>query len=71
MLWCIGACVERLLPIVELDKQFSNFFDDPDKDPADPKLAGWQHAFFAIYALWGWFVGLLLAAVLSGITQSS
>ena len=71
VLWCIGACVERLLPIVELDKQFSNFFDDPDKDPANPKLAGWQHAFFAIYALWGWFVGLLLAAVLSGLTQTS
>lgn len=69
-LWCCGACVERLLPIVKLLKEFDDYFDDKDIHPAHPKLRGWQKVFFSLYALWGWILGFLLVAVLSGVTQA-
>jgi hypothetical protein len=65
--WCIGASLERLLPIIELNKEFGEFFYDPLRD----RLQGWQIAFFSIYALWGWVLGLLLVAAMSGLTQGT
>jgi hypothetical protein len=67
LLWCIGASLERLLPIVELNKEFSDFFFDPQRE----RLQAWQLAFFAVYGLWGWVLGLLLIAAMSGLTQGS
>lgn len=64
-LWCAGASMERLLPIIELNKEFSEFFYDPQRE----RLRGWQLAFFAFYSLWGWVLGLLLVAAMSGLTQ--
>src|SRR6266704_759158 len=43
--WCIGASLERLLPIIELNKEFSDFFFDPNRE----RLRSWQLAFFAVY----------------------
>jgi hypothetical protein len=65
--WCIGASTERLLPIIELNKEFSEFFFDPKRE----RLHGWQLAFFGLYGLWGWVLGLLLIAAMSGLTQGS
>jgi hypothetical protein len=65
--WCIGACLEKLLPIVELNKEFSDFFFDPKRE----RLHGWQLGFFGVYALWGWVLGLVLIAAMSGLTQRS
>jgi len=28
-LWCVGASLDHLLPIVELNKEFDEFFHDP------------------------------------------
>ena len=50
--WCIGASLERLLPIIELNREFSDFFYDPQRN----RLRGWQIAFFAVYGLWGWML---------------
>jgi hypothetical protein len=66
VLWCVGATTERLLPIIELNKEFADFFDDQRRK----RLAGWQIAFFSVYALWGWLLGLLLVAAMSGLTQA-
>ncbi|HEY1257721.1 MAG TPA: hypothetical protein VGF34_00620 [Stellaceae bacterium] len=65
--WCIGASVDRLLPIIELNKEFGEFFYDPQRE----RLQGWQLAFFSAYALWGWVLGLLLVAAMSGLTQGT
>lgn len=67
VLWCVGASLERLLPIIELNKEFGEFFYDPHRE----RLRGWQLAFFAGYALWGWVLGLLLIAAMSGLTQGT
>jgi hypothetical protein len=56
-----------LLPIIELNKEFGEFFYDPQRE----RLQGWQLAFFSAYALWGWVLGLLLVAAMSGLTQGT
>ncbi|HEU0157569.1 MAG TPA: hypothetical protein VFQ82_15975 [Stellaceae bacterium] len=65
--WCVGASLDRLLPIIELNKEFDEFFYDPERQ----RLRGWQLAFFSAYALWGWILGLLLVAAMSGLTQGT
>ena len=65
--WRIGASLDRLLPIIELNKEFGDYFNDPHRT----RLAAWQIGFFSMYALWGWVLGLLLIAAMSGLTQNS
>jgi hypothetical protein len=65
--WCIGCSLENLLPIIELSGEFGDFLNDPQRE----RLRGWQIAFFSGYALWGWVLGLLLVAAMSGLTQTS
>jgi hypothetical protein len=69
--WCLGACAERLLPIVKLLKEFDDYFDDPNVGPDNPALSWRQKLFFSFYALWGWILGFLLVAVISGVIQTS
>jgi hypothetical protein len=66
-LWCFGASLSRLLPGIEINKEFTEFFCDPDRK----RLKGWQSLFFSTYVVIGWLlVGLLVIAV-SGLTQHS
>jgi uncharacterized protein YjbI with pentapeptide repeats len=65
--WCFGAAVNRLLPIIEINKEFSNFFDDPDRK----RLTGWQSFVFSVIALVGWLLGAILVAAISGLTQNA
>jgi hypothetical protein len=32
LLWCFGASLSRLLPVIEINKEFSEFFNDPERD---------------------------------------
>jgi len=68
--WRVGACVEKLLPLVELSTEFKNFFDEKDEDPKNPKLSRRQKAFFAIYSLWGWALSFFLVGVLSSLSKN-
>jgi hypothetical protein len=65
-LWCFGASLNRLLPVIEL-KEFKGFFDEPDK--AGLKL--WQRTAFSILGLIGWILGGVLILAVSGLTQNS
>ncbi|HEY8874886.1 MAG TPA: hypothetical protein VIM52_17790 [Stellaceae bacterium] len=65
--WCIGCSLEKLLPIIELSREFGDFLNDPKRE----RLRSWQIAFFSGFALWGWVLGLLLVAAMSGLTQTS
>jgi hypothetical protein len=79
-LWRLGASLHRLLPIVELNKEFKDFFDNapptypgapPNFDRVPPNLNRFQVAFFSWIALMGWILAFFLAAAMSGLTPKS
>ncbi len=67
--WRLGASLHRLLPVVELSKEFKDFFDNEDEPGKPLKLRRWQVAFFACMALAGWVLGFFLLAAMGGLTQ--
>jgi hypothetical protein len=67
--WRLGASLHRLLPIVELSKEFNDFFDNTKESDKPLKLYGWQTAFFSGMALAGWVLGFFLLAAMGGLTQ--
>jgi hypothetical protein len=67
LVWCIGASFDRLLPVMTLNKEFEEFFNDPGRE----RLRGWQIAFFSVIAILGWVLGLFLVAAMTGLTQRS
>jgi hypothetical protein len=70
--WLVGASLHRLLPIVELSKGFTNFFDNPSTNDNGPRnLYPFQEVYFAVHALLGWALGLILLAAMGGIIQKS
>jgi uncharacterized protein YjbI with pentapeptide repeats len=56
-LWCFGASLSRLLPVIEINKEFTDFFNDPHR----VRLTGWQS--------FVWVLGAILIAAISGLTQ--
>jgi hypothetical protein len=72
LLWLFGASLHRLLPIIELSKEFTNFSDNPPPQfDEEPNLNRLQVAYFAGHAVAGWILSLILLAAMSGITQKS
>jgi hypothetical protein len=65
--WMFGASLDHLLPIVSLNKEFEDFFDDPQRQ----RLKGWQLSYFAVHALFGFLLGSFVVAALAGLTQTS
>jgi len=65
--WCLGASFARLLPAIEVNKEFTAFFDDPKRE----RLTGWQSFVFTAIGIVGWIFGLILLAAVSGLTQSA
>jgi hypothetical protein len=66
-LWCGGASLARLLPVIEINKEFTEFFNDPERD----RLNWWQSILFAALGIVGFVLGAILIAAASGLTQSS
>jgi hypothetical protein len=64
-IWCLGASLTRLLPVIEVNKEFTDFF----KDPGRKRLTGLQSFVFSLIGLLGWLLGLILLAAISGLTQ--
>jgi hypothetical protein len=52
--WRFGASMTRVLPVIEINKEFSDFFNDPDRK----RLTGRQTAVFSVLAVCGWVSGL-------------
>jgi len=68
--WRFGASLHRLLPIIELSKEFTNFFDNPLPEPNQPRnLSPRQTAYFAGHAIAGWILGFFLIAAMGRIIQ--
>jgi hypothetical protein len=69
-IWLIGASLQRLLPIpVQLSKEFTNFFDDPPANENWPNLNRFLQLYFAVHAIFGWALGLILLAAMTGLIQ--
>ncbi len=66
-LWCWGASLARLLPVIEVNKEFTDFFNDPDRK----NLTARENAAFSIMGVVGWFLAAILIAAVSGITGKS
>ena len=64
--WCLGASLDHLLPIVELNKEFGDFFHDPNRE----RLKGWQVFYFGIQTLVGYVLASFVVAGLAGLTQA-
>jgi hypothetical protein len=65
LLWCFGAALNHVLPVVTLSPEFNDFFNDPKRE----RLYAWQQVAFAILALCGWALSFFVIAALSGLTQ--
>jgi hypothetical protein len=69
VLWRLGASLHRLLPIVKLSKEFDDFFDNPSNSNWPRNLNRVQVTYFAVHAIIGWVLGLILLAAMAGLTQ--
>jgi hypothetical protein len=67
LIWCFGASLARLLPVIEINKEFTDFFDDPERK----RMTGWQSFIFSVIGMVGFVLGAILIAAVSGLTQSS
>ncbi len=56
-----------MLPGIEINKEFTDFFDDPERR----RLRDWQVAVFSAFVVIGWVLGLFLVAAMTGLTQHS
>ena len=66
LLWCFGASLSRLLLVIEINKEFSEFFNDPKRE----RLNWLQSVLFSALAIFGWALGLILLAAVSGLMQN-
>jgi uncharacterized protein YjbI with pentapeptide repeats len=67
LIWCFGASLARLLPAIEINEEFTEFFNDPKRE----RLTGPQSFIFSAIGIVGWVLGAVLIAAVSGLTQSS
>ncbi len=54
--WCLGLSLDRLLPLVQLSKDYTDFV-----------FHGWQRAWFIGQAVFGWGLASLIIAGLAGV----
>ena len=64
--WCFGASLSRLLPVIEINKEFTDFFNDPERK----NLKFWPSMLFSALGIIGWILGGVLLVAVSGLTQS-
>jgi uncharacterized protein YjbI with pentapeptide repeats len=63
--WCFGASLSRLLPGLELGKEFTQFFDGP----FGPRFNWWQNLVFYSIRVAGFVLGAVVIAAFAGLTQ--
>lgn len=66
LIWYFGASLSRLLPIVEINKEFTDCFDDFKNKNLYPD----QVVVFDIVAVLGFVLGGVVAAALTGLLQN-
>jgi uncharacterized protein YjbI with pentapeptide repeats len=66
-IWCGCASLAQLLPVIRINKELTDFFDDPGRT----RLKGWQVFVFSALGLVGFLLGTILLVAVSGLTHSS
>jgi len=67
LIWCFGASLSRLLPVIEINEDFKDFF----KNPTRAMLTNLQSFVFAAMGIMGWLLAAILVAAVSGLTRNS
>jgi hypothetical protein len=65
--WCICASLAQLLPVLQINKELTDFFNDPER----VRLKGWQVFFFSTLGIIGFALGTILVVAVSGLTHSA
>jgi hypothetical protein len=66
-IWCCGATLNRLLPVIEINKEFTEFFNDPRRE----RLTHRESFAFSLIGIVGWLLGLILIAAVAGLTPKA
>jgi hypothetical protein len=66
-IWCFCAGLAQLLPVFPINKELTDFFNDPERK----SLKGWQVFVFSALGVVGLALGAILLVAVSGLTQSS
>jgi cytoskeletal protein CcmA (bactofilin family) len=66
-IWCFCASLAQLLPMFPINKELTEFFNDPERK----RLKGWQIFLFSALGVIGLALGAILIIAVSGLTQSS
>jgi hypothetical protein len=67
LIWCFGASLSRLLPVIEINEDFKDFF----KTPMRGMLTDLQKVIFSVMGIVGWILAAILVAAVSGLTRNS
>ena len=66
-IWCLCASLAQLLPVITINKELTEFFNDPERT----RLKGWQVFLFSGLGIVGLALGTILLVAVSGLTHSS
>jgi hypothetical protein len=66
-IWCMCASLAQLLPVIRINNELTDFFNDPQR----ARLKGWQVFVFSALGLVGLALGTILLVAVSGLTSSS
>ena len=66
-IWCFCASLAQLLPVISINKELTDFFNDPERT----RLKGWQVFLFSALGVVGLALGAILLLAVSGLTHSS
>jgi len=66
-IWCCCASLAQLLPVITINKELTEFFNDPGRT----RLKGWQVFVFSALAMVGLVLGTILLLAISGLTHNS
>ena len=66
-IWCSCASLAQLLPVIPINKELTDFFNDPERK----NLKGWQVFVFSALGVVGLALGAILLIAVSGLTHNS
>jgi hypothetical protein len=66
-IWCCCASLAQLLPVITINKELTEFFNDPGR----ARLKGWQVFVFSALGLVGLALGTILLVAVFGLTHIS
>ena len=66
-IWCCCASLAQLLPVIPINKELTEFFNDPERT----RLKDWQVFVFSALGVVGLALGTILLVAVSGLTHSS